>query len=60
MKCEFCHSEIDVDSLFCDQCGKKLNVTLSETPSAAPAEPSMKREEPKTYLGKLGDIFYRK
>lgn len=60
MKCEFCQSEIDEDSFFCDQCGKKLSVSPAETPTPTPVEPAMRNEEPKTYFGKLGDIFYRK
>ena len=60
MKCEFCQSEIDEDSSFCDQCGKKLNDSPAEASTGNPVEPSMKNEEPKTYFGKLGDIFYRK
>ena len=60
MKCPFCQSEIDDDSFFCDQCGKKLDVQTAEPVAETPAEPAPKREEPKTYLGKLGDIFYRR
>ena len=57
MICGFCKSVIDDDSVFCDQCGKKLEsaVQKRETPDTM-----NKPEEIKSYFSKLGDIFYRK
>jgi len=57
MKCGFCNSVIDDDSIFCDQCGKKVTASV---PKPESAQPMNKNEEPKSYLSKLGDIFYRK